>query len=300
MFKRVLAFSASCLCLFLIGICFPVNAKTAAIAGDETAAKAFGAVKTPSRGAADSIGFYSKGCLAGAEKMPLQSAHWQILHPQRHRYWGNPVMIAFLQSLADKGAKHGWGGLLIGDIAQPRGGPLPFGHASHQIGLDADIWLTPEPKSGLSLSARQNMQGGSVLYNNSLELDPQKWSKSHTELLKLAAEDSRTDRIFVHPGIKKYLCQTVKGDNAWLAKIRPYWGHYEHFHVRLKCPQGDKACQSQTPPPKGIGCDSSLNWWFSPQAWEKPKKPAPGLKSKAKQPLTVSQMPKPCQILLEQ
>jgi hypothetical protein len=42
----------------------------------------------------------------------------------------------------------GWGkGLYIGDISQPRGGPMTSGHASHQIGLDADIWMLP-PRSG--------------------------------------------------------------------------------------------------------------------------------------------------------
>jgi murein endopeptidase len=30
-------------------------------------------------------------------------------------------------------------GLLIGDMSQPRDGPMLYGHSSHQIGLDVDI-----------------------------------------------------------------------------------------------------------------------------------------------------------------
>ena len=60
----------------------------------------------------------------------------------RNRNWGHPKLVEFLERLSAKGAKVGWPGLLVGDMAQPRGGPMLTGHASHQVGLDADIWLT--------------------------------------------------------------------------------------------------------------------------------------------------------------
>jgi len=315
MFQRqILPLFAAC-CLPLFAACGAAlfaaapaqadNADNAASIASLPAAQAFGAVKTPSAGRPQPIGFYSKGCLAGAVAMPLAEPQWQMLHPQRRRNWGTPQMIAYLKNLARQAAAHGWRGLLIGDIAQPRGGPLSFGHASHQIGLDADIWLTPMPKGGLSPAALRDMQGGSVLKADSLYLDPQKWSKAHTELLRLAAEDSQVDRIFVHPGIKKYLCEASApdsgADNAWLSKLRPYWGHYEHFHVRLKCPPGAQDCLPQAPAPKGSGCDASLNWWFTREAWQ-PKKPQPPLntQNEAHKPkaLTVGELPKPCRALL--
>src|SRR5262249_11949985 len=91
------------------------------------------------------IGFYSRGCLAGAVPLPITGPHWQIMRVSRNRYWGHPELIELLQRLSDKATNVGWPGLLVGDIGQPRGGPMLTGHASHQIGLDADIWLTPMP-----------------------------------------------------------------------------------------------------------------------------------------------------------
>ncbi|MFO1072825.1 MAG: penicillin-insensitive murein endopeptidase [Geminicoccaceae bacterium] len=39
------------------------------------------------------------------------------------------------------------------------------------------------------------------------------------------------ERIFVHPGIKQALCAQAGGDHAWLAKVRPRYGHDAHFHA---------------------------------------------------------------------
>lgn len=276
-----------------------------AIAANRPAAQAFAAIHTPAAGAADSIGFYAKGCLRGAQQLPMTAPSWQILHPSRRRNWGHPTMIYFLRNLALQARTQGWSGLLIGDISQARGGPLPFGHSSHQIGLDADIWFTPMPPRGLSLQAREDMKGGSVLRDKTLLIDPRKWSNAHTNLLKSAALSPQTDRIFVHPGIKKYLCEKTAGDKTWLHKIRPYWGHFEHFHVRLKCPSGSAECQVQQPPPKGSGCDSSLDWWFGRTPWVKKKPPSaltlkkPGGKKTMPKIMMVSDLPKPCQALAQ-
>ena len=34
---------------------------------------------------------------------------------------------------------------------------MPYGHASHQVGLDADIWLELAPKPALSVAAREDI-----------------------------------------------------------------------------------------------------------------------------------------------
>jgi len=85
---------------------------------------------------------------------------------------------------------------------------------SHQTGLDADIWFTPMPPRPFSLQERKTMPGISMLKDGSLHVDPQKWIVSRTELLKVAVTDSQVDRVFVHPGIKQYLCDTVQGDRV--------------------------------------------------------------------------------------
>jgi penicillin-insensitive murein endopeptidase len=76
----------------------------------------------------------------------------------RNRMWGHPRLIAFLERLSKQlPTINGWPGLLVGDIAQPRGGPMLTGHASHQVGLDADVWLTPMPDRRLSREEREAM-----------------------------------------------------------------------------------------------------------------------------------------------
>lgn len=263
---------------------------------DEPAKEAFGHVKQPSDGQAQAIGFYSKGCLEGGKILPVDGPNWQVMRLSRNRNFGHPATIRFIEQLSRQAAKDGWPGLLIGDISQPRGGPMLNGHASHQIGLDVDIWLTPMPNRRLSAQERETIEGVSMLKPNSLYADPEKWTGQHTALIRDAASNPAVDRIFVHPGIKKELCDTVKGDRSWLGKVRPYWGHFWHFHVRLKCQPGSTSCKAQQAVNAGDGCDKSLAWWFTDEPWAKktPKKTPPP-KPKI---MMVSDLPKACMAVL--
>lgn len=287
-FNRILATT-------LAAVFLPV----AAAHSDEPAKQAFGDVKLPSAGQAQSIGFYSKGCLNGAVALPIDGPNWQVMRLSRNRNWGHPSTIRFIEQLSRQAAKDGWSGLLIGDISQPRGGPMLNGHASHQIGLDADIWLTPMPDHRLSAAERENMQGVSMLKKDSLYADPKKWTPERTALIRNAAENPEVERIFVHPGIKKQLCDTVTGDRSWLQKVRPYWGHFWHFHVRLKCQPGSENCKPQPKVTAGDGCDKSLAWWFTDEPWadKKPKKPTTTTPPKP-HIMMVSELPKECTAVL--
>lgn len=279
--------------LIALGIALSAGGKTHA--ADKPAKQVFGAQKTPAKGIAKSIGFYSKGCLAGAQELPMNGPNWQVMRPGRNRNWGHPALIRFLESLSRQGSEKGWPGLLVGDMSQPRGGPMPQGHTSHQIGLDADIWFTPMPEQKLSWHKRETMPFVSMLKTKTLFIDPAKWSMPRTEILKLAALDPQVERIFVHPGIKKHLCDiTANDDQSWLHKIRPFWGHDSHFHVRLKCQSGSPSCWSQPPVPKGSGCDASLDWWFTDEPWF-PKKQKPKTSPKV---MMMSDMPHGCMVLI--
>ena len=106
----------------------------------QTPAKELFARKTtPLPGPPQSIGSYADGCLAGAIALPITGSAWQVMRVSRNRYWGNPILVGFIERLADAGKRVGWNGLLIGDMSQPRGGPMLYGHSSHQMGLDVDI-----------------------------------------------------------------------------------------------------------------------------------------------------------------
>ncbi len=226
-------------------------------------------------GAAHSIGAYDAGCLAGAASLPANGMGYQVMRLSRQRFFGHPDLILFIEGLGQQVAKEHLGVLLIGDLSQPRGGPTLTGHRSHQTGLDVDIWFLLSEQAvrrPLTVQERETLGAPSVLLGHSNTINPQHWSHRHEEILKLAAQTPAVDRIFVNPSIKKALC-TRHRQQSWLGKIRPWWKHDDHFHVRLKCPNNNRHCQSQTPLPAGDGCDTSLAWWFSEEATKPSLKP---------------------------
>ena len=186
------------------------------------AKKLFGAVKSPSPLATRSIGSYARGCIAGAVALPVDGPAWQAMRLSRNRNWGHPRLIALVEKLATDAQKSdGWPGLLVGDISQPRGGPMLTGHASHQVGLDADVWLTPMPNRRLSNREREDIAATSMLDKTDLAIDPKIFTAGHVKLIKRAASYPEVERVLVHPAIKKALCKAADGDRRWLTKVRP-------------------------------------------------------------------------------
>jgi penicillin-insensitive murein endopeptidase len=254
----------------------------------------FGAVTGPSGGAPEVHGGTAAGCIGGAVALPPEGPGWQVLRPARNRFWGHPDTMAFVARLGRTALDLGWPALLIGDIAQPRGGPMPSGHASHQSGIDVDIWLVRPPRllnaSELASPVAQTMVAGDRVSI------ARAWTPSHAALIAAAARDPQVERIFVNAAIKAELCRTAPaGDRGWLRRVRPWWGHDSHFHVRLVCPAGQTGCTAQAPLPPGEGCDDSLAWWFSDEALNPPppKTPPP-----PKRDLTLADLPAACARLL--
>jgi len=255
----------------------------------------FGAVALPAPLPARAIGTYARGCLAGGVALPINGPDWQVMRLSRNRNWGHPRLLSYLERLAhDARTLDGWPGLLVGDMGQPRGGPMITGHESHQIGLDADIWLTPMPNRVLTRQERENLMATSML-KDPFTVDMKLWTAFHTRLIKRAASYPEVERIFVHPAIKEVLCEQAGADRAWLGKVRPWWGHYYHFHVRIACPPGSVGCIGQTPVSGEEGCGPELDDWFRKlrQAEMRPTTPGP-----AKAPLTLDDLPAECRTVL--
>jgi penicillin-insensitive murein endopeptidase len=242
-------------------------------------------VSTPAPGPTQSIGFYTAGCLQGAQPLPLDGPGYEAIRISRNRYWGQPVMLEYIEVLAARMKAAGQAQLYIGDIGQPRGGPAPSGHASHQVGLDADIWFERQPGARRAPADRENPRLRSLVRADDGGIDDTVFSQAHVSLLRTAAEMPHVDRIFVNKWIKQRLCQTVTGDRHWLNKLVVWVGHDEHFHVRLHCPSGNPQCQPQAGYYADDGCGEPLDLWFrrppvtlppdgAPQKPYRPKLPA--------------------------
>lgn len=255
----------------------------------------FGRAAAPAPLAARALGSYARGCLAGAVAMPIDGPSWQVMRVSRNRNWGHPDLVALLEDLALRApAVTGWPGLLVGDLSQPRGGPMTWGHSSHQIGLDADVWLTPMPASRVDRAGRETMMATSVVRGDRRDVDTGIWTESHARLIALAAREPRVERIFVNAAIKRALCRDTRGDRSWLSKVRPMWGHDYHFHIRITCPAGQAGCEPQAPVPAGDGCDASLDWWFSDEVLN--PRPSSGGSGRAEK--TMADLPSECRRVL--
>lgn len=284
---------------------FALTLLAAPLHAQSLANQLFGAKEMPSLQAPAAIGSYAKGCAAGLVRLPETGPTWQAMRLSRNRNWGHPEAIAYIQDLSQQAVQLGWRGLYIGDISQPRGGPMTSGHASHQIGLDIDIWMLPPARLNLTRDERENISSVSVRTEDQRGITSH-WTRTHHEVMKRAALDPRVDRIFVAAAVKIEMCRTAtSADTTWLQKIRPAVGHNYHFHVRLKCPRDSRNCVTQSPTVAelskgGNGCDETLNWWvtdfLNPPKRQQTEPPRP--RERHPREYTMADLPKECQAVL--
>ncbi len=234
------------------------------------------------------VGGPAGGCIAGAVELPSQGPGYETIRASRSHYWGHPDTIAALQSLAIQAQRAGLPVLYMNDISKQYGGPMAGIHASHMLGLDADVWLDTQPKPRLSAAARDAVEVRSLVAAGGRGVDPDAWSPQHVTLIRLAAQLPNVDRVLVNAAIKKQLCQSVSGDRGWLRTIRPWYGHAAHMHIHFRCPANQLECADQPPPPPGDGCDASLQWWFD--QLDAPARPA----AAPSVPRPPARLPAPC------
>ncbi len=126
----------------------------------------------------------------------------------------------FIQRLSHQAQQRGLGTVLIGDMGMPAGGRFNGGHASHQTGLDVDIFLQL-PKTRWSQAQLLRPQALDLVSRDGKHVVPSRWSSDIASLIKLAAQDNDVTRIFVNPAIKQQLCLDAGNDRDWLRKVRP-------------------------------------------------------------------------------
>lgn len=295
----------SVLAAFTIAMCLsPLQAYAQTAAKNLFGAKREGAALQPAV-----YGSYAKGCVAGAEQLADNGPAWQAMRLSRNRHWAHPELISLIKKLSQDGKKVGWNGLLVGDLTQPRGGPMLTGHASHQAGLDADIWLTPMPDRRLTRKEREQTSATSMLARRSngkltnQRLDKKRFTSAHAGIIRTAAKYPNVERIFVHPTIKRELCQQNPDRPSWLKKVRAQFGHHYHFHIRIGCPAGSPGCKPQRRVPS-MGCDkATMDYWFKVAYGPPPKrkKRKAGTKPKKRKPkrqIRLGDLPNACRVVL--
>ena len=153
------------------------------------------------------------------------------------------------------------------------------------------------PNRRLTEKEREDLSATSMLAADKVSVDHEIWKPEHVRLIKRAASYKSVERIFVHPAIKKALCEdTAKDtDRAWLSKVRPMWGHYYHFHVRIVCPPGSTNCEHQPAPASEDGCGAEVDRWIA--LIKRPEKPA-GPPAPPKPGISLDQLPGECKAVL--
>lgn len=212
-------------------------------------------IKRPTVGAPAAVGGYAGGCLSGAVALPEKGVGYETIRRWRNRYYGHPTTATFIEQYAASVKAAGLPGLLIGDLSQPRGGRMKSGHRSHQIGLDADIWFERPT------NRKRDKNFASLVNPKTEKIDPKAFKPRHIELLRIAAKSPVVSRVFVNWAIKRELCARVTEDRGWLTKVRPWYGHRRHFHVRLHCPDDSPECVPQSAIPTEDDC--GVESWFS-------------------------------------
>src|SRR5215831_20561778 len=166
-------------------------------------AQSWSDVVDPAPGPPRAIGVYTAGCVQGAVALPPEGSGFQTMRRYRRRFFGHPALIRYVQDLAEAATQQRLGILSIGDLGQARGGPSPSGHASHQTGLDVDIWFWLLPNGHpLPASERETVSALSMVMSDGRTLDSKQWSPQHAQLLRIATEFEAVERIFVNPAIK--------------------------------------------------------------------------------------------------
>lgn len=209
-------------------------------------------ITQPVPGSAQSIGSFSNGCIVGADTLPIQSEHYQVMRTDQRRYFGHPDTVMFIQRLSSQVSNLGMGTVLIGDMGMPAGGRFNGGHASHQTGLDVDIFLQL-PKTRRTSAQLLRPQALDLVSRDGKHVVSTLWKPEIFSLIKLAARDKDVTRILLIRRLNNNFALMRAPIATGCAKCDRFQ-HRAHMHVRLRCPADSLECEDQPLPPPCDGC----------------------------------------------
>ncbi len=220
---------------------------------------------TPFPGPARSIGGYADGCLGGALRAadhgPRLAGDAAIAQSQL----GQSEAHRLPRTIRPQRARRSAGTACWSATCRSRAAARCItGHASHQIGLDADIWFTPMPDHVLSREEREFNGAVNMVRSRSSRRRSQGMDATRsTQLVRAAAQDPVVTRIFVNAAIKKAMCSEA-GIGSRMAVRRCGRGGAtpNTFMSASRCPADSPECKPQPPPDAGDGCGHELDYWF--------------------------------------
>lgn len=169
------------------------------------------------------LGRPDAGRLVRGVRLPSEGRHFVTWDPVRRRapnrwwrrYATDRLIRVVLRVLDDFTSAHaGARRVVVGDLSRPRGGDFgrrfgPIGHASHQNGLDVDIYYPRRDR-------RQGVPSG-------------------TGDVDLALAQDLVDR-FVRAGAQRVFVGPGMGLRGPASVVQPLPNHHNHLHVRLPAP----------------------------------------------------------------
>ncbi|MFZ3229537.1 MAG: penicillin-insensitive murein endopeptidase [Pseudobdellovibrio sp.] len=211
-------------------------------------------------GEADSGYLNQASSLMDKQNILKQNAFFEVVFPDRARFYTTYEMSEMISRVGTFLNTNFKNKLFVSDISKPKGGLITKlskksgknirVHASHQIGIDADLGY-PTANGTTKFPVVVNMASG--------QYDAASFSIAKTyALFKFAftQSDIKVDRIFADKKIKKVLCDYAKAKGELSGKdkevvqelfktIEHIDGHGDHFHLRLKCSDADPACRDK-------------------------------------------------------
>ena len=113
-------------------------------------------------------------------------------------------------------------------------------------------------------------------------------------MIRAAAEDPQVERIFRQRCDQEGPVSGRRSSRAWLYKVRPWWNHTYHFHVRIRCPADNPDCHGQPEASGGEGCGKEFDWWFTDAVLH----PKPQPSGPPKPLITMTDLPAACRKVL--
>jgi penicillin-insensitive murein endopeptidase len=195
-----------------------------------------------------SIGFPNKGSLVGGKRLETS----ETLHASREHRWGLPILVGLIERAAARVAdKHPGAILVVGDLSRESGGEIK-GHDSHESGRDVDLgfYLSKDGEPFITEEHLVIDREGSARSKSGVRFDDARnWTLVESLLLD---RDARVMQIFVSYHLRTRLMREARRANASAEALEraravlvaPRTGqrHDDHFHVRIRCPKGQKDC----------------------------------------------------------